>query len=113
MRRTLSRPDARSRRAKPLRSAKRETKYTAARKAPRAKAENKKIFLRMVIEEFGVAEAGKLPIPAFDSANDSRSKWALRTSGARTSPCRVIDVRIATPTLTFQKRFCVLGGARS
>src|SRR5439155_23619675 len=47
----FSRAESLSRRAKALRRANRESRYTAARKAPSARAENNKIFLRMVIEQ--------------------------------------------------------------
>src|SRR5437762_786219 len=47
----FSRAESLSRRAKALRRANRESRYTAARKAPSARAENNKIFLRMVIKQ--------------------------------------------------------------
>src|SRR5215472_12151264 len=99
MRRTFSRPDSLSRRAKPLSRAKRETRYTAARKAPRARAENNKIFLRMVIEQFGLGVAGdfgpqdlaRRMIPDPRTAIFENS-LALRTLGAQTQPCRIIEL---------------------
>src|SRR5215472_7895943 len=81
MRRTFSRPDALSRRAKPLSRAKRETKYTAARKAPRASVENSRIFLRMVIEEFRVASpANSRPRPAITPRSKRRFRKSFRPS---------------------------------
>src|SRR5579864_5767874 len=56
----FSRAASLSRRAKPFSRANRETRYTAARKAPRARAENNRIFLRIVIEQLSSDLAGEL-----------------------------------------------------
>src|SRR5262245_23221380 len=58
---TFSRAASLSSRAKALRREKRETRYTAARKAPSARAENRRIFLRIVIDQAVVRRKHLLP----------------------------------------------------
>src|SRR5579864_763459 len=71
----FSRAASLSRRAKPFCRANRETRYTTARKAPRARAENKRIFLRIVIEQLSSNLAGEL----WPSKSSTGAKYSRHT----------------------------------